>query len=75
MAKIMQKIVAFIEEGDEPSVTPLKIGNSFMNRFSIDEDAGFEILKILYPKLIDKWNYRDIILRDMSGSKGLDLKN
>ena len=60
----MQKIVVFIEEADEPSVTPLKIGNLFMNRFSIDEDAGFEILKIFYPK-------RSCILN--RESKGLDL--
>ena len=47
MAKIMQKIVVFIDVADEPPVTPLKIGNLIMNRFSIDEDASFEILKIL----------------------------
>ena len=62
----MQKIVVFIEEADEPSVTPLKTGNLFMNRFSIDEDAGVEILKIFYPK-------RSCILN--RESKGLDLNN
>ena len=62
----MQKIVVFIEEADEPSVTPLKTGNLFMNRFSIDEDVGFEILKILYPKP------RCILNTE---SKGLDLNN
>ena len=80
----MQKIVVFIDETDDPSLTPMKIGNLFMNRFSIDEDAGFETLKILNPKFIDKFNYRtyhrgfkgfDIDRRDRSGSKGLDLKN
>ena len=38
MSKLNQKIVLFIE----PSVwasTPSKIGNLFMNRFAIDEDA------------------------------------
>ena len=41
----MQKIILFIE----PSVawkTSLKIGNLFMNRFAVDEDAASEILKI-----------------------------
>ena len=51
MTKIMQNIVLFIEIADEPSVTPSKIGHLFMNRFSIDEDAGFEFLKIFYPEL------------------------
>ena len=64
MARIMQKIVVFIEQAYEPSVTPLNTGNLFMNRFSIDEDAGVEILKIFYPK-------RSCILN--RESKGLDL--
>ena len=42
----MQKIVVFIEPIDELFFTPLKIGNLFMNRFAVDEDAAFEILKI-----------------------------
>ena len=28
------------------TVTPLKSGNSFMNRFFVDEDASFEIIGI-----------------------------
>ena len=39
----MQKIVLFI---DEECDTPLKIGNLFMNRFAIEEDAASEVLKI-----------------------------
>ena len=42
----MQKIVLFIEPNDEAFDTPLKIGNLFMNRFAVDEDAASEILKI-----------------------------
>ena len=42
----MQKIVLFIEPIDELCFTPLKIGNLFMNRFAVDEDAASEILKI-----------------------------
>ena len=42
----MQKFALFIEPFDEAWFTPLKIGNLFMNRFAVDEDAAFEILKI-----------------------------
>ena len=42
----MQKIVLFIEPSDELWETPLKIGNSFMNRFAVEEDAASEVLKI-----------------------------
>ena len=44
--KIMQKIVLFIDPAAEAWTTPSKIGNLFMNRFAIDEDAKNEILKI-----------------------------
>ena len=44
--KIMQKIVLFIEPAWRACDTPSKIGNLFMNRFAIDEDAKNEILKI-----------------------------
>ena len=43
----MQKIVLFIEPNDDAFITPSKIGHLFMNRFAIDEDPGFEIVKIL----------------------------
>ena len=42
----MQKIVLFIEPQELKWSTPLKIGNLFMNRFSIDEDGSHEILKM-----------------------------
>ena len=42
----MQKIVLFIEPNEDAFQTPLKIGNLFMNRFAVDEDAASEILKI-----------------------------
>ena len=43
----MQKIVLFIEPIDVMKwFTPFKIGNLFMNRFAVDEDAASEILKI-----------------------------
>ena len=43
----MQKIVLFIEPNDDAFWTPLKIGHLFINRFAIDEDAGFEIVEVL----------------------------
>ena len=46
MSKIMQKIVLFIEPSGDAFETPVKIGNLFMNRFVVEEDTGFEILKI-----------------------------
>ena len=46
MSKLNQKIVLFIEPALGAHETPSKIGNLFMNRFAIDEDAKNEILKI-----------------------------
>ena len=42
----MQKIVLFIEPKDDACLTPLNIGNLFMNRFAVEEDAASEVLKI-----------------------------
>ena len=42
----MQKIVLFIEPSDDAFYTPFKAGHLFMNRFSIGEEANFEIVKI-----------------------------
>ena len=42
----MQKIVLFLEPNDDALLTPLKLGNLFMNRFAVDEDAASESLKI-----------------------------
>ena len=41
----MQKIILFVEPNDDLFVTPAKIGNLFLNRFAIDENASCEILK------------------------------
>ena len=43
----MQKIVLFIEPIEDAFMTSAKLGNLFMNRFAIDEDASSEILNIL----------------------------
>ena len=42
----MQKIVLFIEPNDDAFVTPFKSGHLLMNRFTIEEEANFEIVKI-----------------------------
>ena len=47
MPKIMHGIVLFIEPSDDAFFAHSKIGHLFMNRFAIDEDAGFEILNVL----------------------------
>ena len=41
----MQKIILFVEPNDDLFMTPAKIGDLFMNRFAIDENASCEILK------------------------------
>ena len=43
----MQKIVLFIEPTDREFEPPFKIGKLFTNRFSIDEEASSEVLKVL----------------------------
>ena len=62
----MQKIVLFIEPAAEAWTTPSKIGNLFMNRFGIDEDAKHEILKIYHL---------ENNLGSLSFYQGLDLIN
>ena len=44
--KLKQKIILFIEQNDEDQKSPTSIGNLYMNRFAIDEDAADEILNI-----------------------------
>ena len=46
MRKTKQDLFLLIEPSTDAYLTPAKIGNLFLNRFAIDEDAGFEILGI-----------------------------
>ena len=47
----MQNLVVLMEPSDEAFETPLKGGNMILNRFCIDEDAGFELSGVSYlPK-------------------------
>ena len=55
----MQKIVLFMEPNDDAWITPLKIGNLFMNRFAVDEDAASEVLKIFELEKTFKKMYDD----------------
>ena len=71
MSKLNQKIVLFIEPADKAWSKPSKIGNLFMNRFGIDEDAKHEILKIYH---LEK-NLADFLSGDLSSEEGLDLIN
>ena len=64
----MQKIVLFIEPNERAHETPLKIGNLFMNRFAVDEDAASEILKIFE---LEKHSYR--MSSEERKQKGMDL--
>ena len=43
----MQKIILFVEPNYGLFLTPAKIGDLFMNRFAIDENASCEILKTI----------------------------
>ena len=54
MPKFMHQIVLFIEPNEHEYTTPIKIGNKFMNLCAIDEDAGFEVVKILELEKISK---------------------
>ena len=42
----MQNVILFIDASGKDYETPQKSGNSFMNRFSVNEDASFEIIGI-----------------------------
>ena len=40
-------MVLFVEPNDDEFLSSRKIANLFMNRFAIEEDAGFEISNIV----------------------------
>ena len=83
MSKLMHKIVLFIEPSEDACLTPLKIGNLFMNRIAVDEDAGHEILKIFElktsTKRVNDGSYdsdkdSDPEIEDLKKQKGMDLE-
>ena len=89
MTKNMQKIVLFIEPNEDAFMTPLKIGNLFLNRFAVEEDAAFEVLKIFEFKkrgkcpeswkMSEPWKMSDTDhseykkLEEENNQKGMDL--
>ena len=74
--KKKHQIVLFIEPSDFEFETPIKIGNLFLNRFAVDENAPAEIVKILQlgkkPRLkISKTSFQEY--RDDIRQKGMSL--
>ena len=65
--KLKQKIVLFIEPNDEDQESPTSIGNLYMNRFAIDEDAADEILNIYHLKQCKRH-----LSEDEKNAKGID---
>ena len=53
MPEIMQNLVVFMGNIDDSFDISLQIGNMYLNRFLIEEDAGFEISGI-YRLALDK---------------------
>ena len=48
MAENMKNIIVFIEPSEEPERPNWKIAHLYLNRFTIDEDAAFELLGVYY---------------------------
>ena len=65
--KLKQKIILFIEPNDEDQMSPTSIGNLYMNRFAIDEDAADEILNIYHLKQCKRH-----LSEDAKNEKGID---
>lgn len=63
--KLKQNIVVFIEPNDEDQKSPTSIGNLYLNRFAIDEDAADEILKIFQLQKCNR--YLSDIKKDQKG--------
>ena len=50
MSSKMQNLVVFMEPSERTWNTSSKAGNMTLNRFCIDEDAGFELFGVYYLK-------------------------
>ena len=46
----MQNVVFLMDSSVETYSTPLKVGNMYLNRFFIDEQAAFELSGVYYLK-------------------------
>ena len=67
----MHQVVLFIEPEEYSFVKNNEVGNLFMNRFAIEEDAKFEILKIFQLNE----SFYDEDSDEMDNEKGKGLKN
>ena len=47
MTKLMQKIILFLERSDNAYDVSFKLGNLFVNRLTIDEEARCEVSAIV----------------------------
>ena len=50
MSKLMQNLVVLMEPSEHADDASLKGGNMILNRFCIDEEAGFELSGVHYLK-------------------------
>ena len=50
MTENMKNIIVLIEPSEQSYNTNWKIANLYLNRFTIDEDAAFELLGVYYLK-------------------------
>ena len=84
MAARNHNIIILMEPNEFPWKNPMKIGYSFMNRFTIDENSGFELLKVLELRqvterlnkpmaLVEKKEY--LIHRQERWEKGKEFKD
>ena len=53
MPKIMQNLVVLMDPSEEAWRNDMKAGNMILNRFCIDEDAGFESSGVIYLKKLN----------------------
>ena len=60
-------MILFVEPNDDEFLSPCKIANIFINRFVIEEDAGFEISNIVE---LDKSSFE---MSDTKKEKGIRL--
>ena len=64
MPKIMQNLVVFMDPSHREYIIFEKDGTKLLNRFSIDEDAAFELSGVFYLKGME--NGIDVFLNDFS---------
>ena len=82
MSKTIRNVILFMEASGKNYETPQKSGNSFMNRFSVNEDASFEIIGIHHletQQSLDDASLAIALLDDaawmtMKSKKGTEIK-